>query len=129
MSYRHKEFISNTMKTDMQKELEDIRSKTTGIFRRLVKVCRSKLWHKQGHGSPEQKNGFIVIGGQGNGKSFLFCEENFHIATDDSGWIHFVPESEPAIPSEIVTNPSEELLNKFRDGSHKYNWKSMKGVR
>lgn len=114
MSYRHKEFINSAIKTDMQKELKDIGSRTAGIFQRLVKVCRSKLWHKQGHGSPEQKNGFIVIGGQGNGKSFLFCEENYHIATDDSGWIHFVPESEPVMQSEIVMDPSADLLNNFR---------------
>lgn len=129
MSYRHKEFISSAIKTDMQKELEDIRSKTAGIFRRLVKVRRSKLWHKRGHGSPEQKNGFIVIGGQGNGKSFLFCEKNVRITTDDSGWIHFVPGSELITPSEIIMYPSEELLSEFRGGSHKYNWNSTKGVR
>lgn len=129
MSYRHKEFINSAIKTDMQKELKDIGSRTAGIFQRLVKVCRSKLWHKQGHGSPEQKNGFIVIGGQGNGKSFLFCEENVCIATDDSGWIHFVPESELITPSEIIVDPSDELRSEFRDSFHKCNWKSMKGVR
>jgi hypothetical protein len=109
------------MKTNMQKELKDIRSKAAGIFRRLVKVCRSKLWHKRGHGLPEQKNGFIVIGGQVNGKLSLFCEENIHVATDDSGWIHFVPELEPVMQSEIVMDPSTDLLSMFRDGSHKYN--------
>lgn len=124
MSYRHKEFISSAIKTDMQKELEDI-SKTAGIFRRLVKICQSKLWRKRGHGSPENKNGFIIIGNRRNGKSFLFCEENIHIATDDSGWIHLVPESEPVMQSEIVMNPSADLLSMFRDGSHEYNWKSI----
>lgn len=127
MSYRRKGFISDTMKANMQKELEDI-SKTAGIFRHLVKVCQSKLWHKREHDSPEQKNGFIVIGGRGNGKSFLFCEKNVRIATDDSGWIHIVPGSELITPSEIIMYPSDELQSEFRDGSHKYNWKSIKGV-
>ena len=103
-------------------------SKTANIFRHLGKLRQSQNRHKRGHSLPAQKSGFVIIGGQRNRKSFLFCKENFRIAIDDSGWIHFVPRSELITPSEIIMCPSEELLSEFRDGSHKYNWKSMKGV-
>lgn len=103
-------------------------SKATDIFRHLGKLRQNQNRHKRGHGLPEQKNESIIIGGQRNGKSFLFCEDNFHIATDDSGWIHIVPELGLITPSEIIMYPSDELQSEFRDGSHKYNWKSIKGV-
>ena len=71
------------------------------------------LQYANSHCSEVTKNGPVIIGGQGSGKSFLFCEKNIHIATDDSGWIHIVPESEPVMQSEIVMDPSADLLSKF----------------